>query len=76
MLATSSDLVEIRLRDDAAEWRALIERLEARRVLDISAGLETLPGDVPPRALIASRAPSRENPSSVPVTTTAWPASV
>ena len=45
MLATSSDLVEIRLRDDAAEWKALIERLEARRVLDISAGLETLPGD-------------------------------
>jgi len=45
VLATSSDLVEIRLRDDAAEWRALIERLEARRVLDISAGLETLPGD-------------------------------
>src|SRR5438132_524151 len=45
VLATSSDLVEMRLRDDAAEWKALVERLEARRVLDIGAGLVTLPGD-------------------------------
>src|SRR5438309_7465664 len=45
VLATSTDLVEMRLRDDAAEWKALVERLEARRVLDIGAGLETLPGD-------------------------------
>ena len=52
MLATSSDLVEMRLRDDAAEWKALVERLEARRVLDIGAGLETptaLKTDPPPR---------------------------
>jgi len=43
VLATSRDLVEMRLRDDAAEWKALAERLEARRVLDISAGLDGLP---------------------------------
>jgi hypothetical protein len=43
VLATRGDLVEMRLRDDAAEWKALVERLEARRVLDISAGLEGLP---------------------------------
>ena len=45
MLATSRDLVEMRLRDDAAEWKALAERLEARRVLDIGAGLEELPDE-------------------------------
>ena len=43
MLATSGDLVELRLRDDAAEWKALVERLEARRVLDIGSGLDGLP---------------------------------
>ncbi len=43
MLATSADFVETRLRDDAAEWRALSERLEARRVLDLGAGLDRLP---------------------------------
>ena len=32
----------MRLRD-AAEWKALADRLDARRVLDISAGLEELP---------------------------------
>ena len=36
----------------------------------------TLPGLVPPRATIASVAPSRLNPPSVPDTTTALPASV
>ena len=35
--------MEMRLRDDAAEWKALAERLDARRVLDIGAGLEALP---------------------------------
>ena len=45
MLATRGDLVEIRLRDDAAEWKALAERLEARRVLDVSTGLEGLPDE-------------------------------
>ena len=34
----------MRLRDDA-EWKALAERLEARRVLDISTGLDGLPDD-------------------------------
>ncbi|TME30308.1 MAG: hypothetical protein E6I66_09605 [Chloroflexi bacterium] len=43
MLATRGDLVEMRLREDAAEWKALAERLEARRVLDVGAGLEGLP---------------------------------
>ena len=43
MLATSGDLVETRLRNDAAEWKALVERLEARRVLDIGGGLDGLP---------------------------------
>ena len=43
MLATSADPVDRRLRDDAAEWKALVERLEARRVLDISTGLDALP---------------------------------
>ena len=43
MLATSGDLVEMRLRDDATEWKALVERLEARRVLDIGSGLDDLP---------------------------------
>ena len=43
MLATSGDLVEMRLRDDATEWKALVERLEARRVLDIGSGLDGLP---------------------------------
>ena len=33
----------MRLREDAAEWKALAERLEARRVLDVGAGLEGLP---------------------------------
>jgi hypothetical protein len=33
----------MRLRDDAAEWKALADRLEARRVLDISSGLDALP---------------------------------
>ena len=32
----------MRLRD-AAEWKALADRLDARRVLDLSAGLEELP---------------------------------
>jgi hypothetical protein len=40
--ATRGDLVETHLRDDA-EWKALAARLEARRVLDISEGLEGLP---------------------------------
>jgi hypothetical protein len=35
----------MRLRDDAAEWKALAERLAVRRVLDIGAGLDGLPGD-------------------------------
>lgn len=39
MLATSGDLATI----DAAEWKALVRRLEARRVLDIGSGLEALP---------------------------------
>ncbi len=43
MLATSGDLATMRLRDDAAEWKALVQRLEARRVLDIGSGLEALP---------------------------------
>jgi hypothetical protein len=43
VLATSGDLVDMRLRDDAADWKALVERLEARRVLDISTGLDGLP---------------------------------
>jgi hypothetical protein len=43
VLATRRDLVEMRLHDDAAEWRALVDRLEARRVLDIGAGLDALP---------------------------------
>ena len=43
MLATSGDLVDMRLRDDAADWKGLVERLEARRVLDISTGLDGLP---------------------------------
>lgn len=34
----------MRLRD-TAEWRALADRLEARRVLDISSGLEELPAE-------------------------------
>src|SRR5208283_2722795 len=37
---------------------------------------DTLPGDVPPRATIASSAPSRVYPGTAPVTTTAFPASV
>jgi SAM-dependent methyltransferase len=45
VLATNGDLVENRLRDDAAEWHALAERLDARRVLDISSGLDALPDD-------------------------------
>jgi hypothetical protein len=43
VLATKGALVEMRLQNDAAEWKALAERLEARRVLDISPGLEELP---------------------------------
>jgi hypothetical protein len=43
VLATRGDLVDIRLRDDAAEWKALVERLEARRILDVSTGLGGLP---------------------------------
>jgi hypothetical protein len=45
VLATSSDFVETRLRDDVTEWKALAERLEARRILDIGAGLEGLPDE-------------------------------
>jgi hypothetical protein len=45
VLATSRDPVEMRLRDDASEWKALAERLEARRVLDLSSGLEGLPDE-------------------------------
>jgi len=30
VLATRGDLVETRLRDDATEWKALAERLDAR----------------------------------------------
>lgn len=41
MLASSGNLVTT--RDAAAEWKALAERLAARRVLDISTGLEALP---------------------------------
>ncbi len=37
---------------------------------------ETLPGDFPPRALMASAAPSRLNPVNVPLTTTDAPSSV
>lgn len=44
MLATRGDVVEMRLRGDT-EWKALAERLEARRVLDISTGLEALPDE-------------------------------
>ena len=43
MLATRGDLAEMRLRDDAAEWKALVARLDAQRVLDIGAGLDALP---------------------------------
>jgi len=43
VLATRGDLAEMRLRDDAAEWKALVERLDAQRVLDIGAGLDALP---------------------------------
>jgi hypothetical protein len=45
VLATSGDFVDIRSRDDAAEWKALAERLAARRVLDIGTGLEGLPDE-------------------------------
>ena len=45
MLATSGDLVDVRMREDTAEWKALVERLEARRVLDIGAGLDDLPDE-------------------------------
>jgi hypothetical protein len=45
VLATRGDLVEMRLRDDATEWRALVDRLEARRVLEIGSGLEALPDE-------------------------------
>ena len=38
--------------------------------------LETEPGEVPPLAIIAASAPSREYPSTDPVTTTALPLSV
>jgi hypothetical protein len=43
VLATREDLVEMRLRDDAVEWKALASRLDARRVLDLRTGLEELP---------------------------------
>jgi hypothetical protein len=43
VLATRGDLVEMRLRDDAADWKALVDRLDARRVLDIGLGLEGMP---------------------------------
>jgi len=45
VLATSGEFVERRPRDDSAEWKALAERLEARRVLDISTGLDALPDE-------------------------------
>jgi hypothetical protein len=45
VLATRGDLVEMRLRDDATEWRALVERMGAERVLDIGSGLDTLPAE-------------------------------
>jgi hypothetical protein len=41
VLATSSDPIEMRSRD-TAEWKALADRLEARRVLDIGGGLDGL----------------------------------
>ena len=43
VLATRGDIAETRLREDAAEWKALVERLDARRVLDIGSGLHRLP---------------------------------
>lgn len=43
MLATRGDLAEMRQRDDAAEWKALVERLDAQRVLEIGAGFDALP---------------------------------
>jgi hypothetical protein len=43
VLATRGDPAEARPHDD--EWQALVDRLEARRVLDIGSGLAALPGE-------------------------------
>ena len=45
MLAARGELAEARFHHDDAEWNALIERLDARRVLDIGSGLDALPDD-------------------------------
>lgn len=58
MLATRGDLVETRLREDAAEWRALVNRLEARRVLDLGqGGLDVLPEEGEFDLIIAANDP-------------------
>lgn len=58
MLATRGDLVEMRVREDAAEWRALVHRLEARRVLDLGpGGLDVLPEGGEFDLIIASNDP-------------------
>ena len=58
MLATRGDLVDIRLRDDPAEWRALVHRLEARRVLDVGrGGLDVLPEEGEFDLIIAANDP-------------------
>ena len=43
VLATSGDIAETRLRDEAADWKALVARLDARRILEVRPGLEALP---------------------------------
>jgi hypothetical protein len=50
----------MRARHDAAEWKALVERLEARRVLDISAGLHELPDEGEYDLIVAPNDPFAE----------------
>jgi len=60
VLATSGDLVDARLRDEAAGWAALVERLGAERVLDISSGLDALPEEGEFELIIAANDPFAE----------------